>query len=689
MKPLLLAAAVLLATPALARAESTTITMRELPLRGERVLAAASAPRFDMVGLHWRGSGSVEFRTRSFEKHWSSWEPAAPEVEDGPDHPLQPDWHLGNPYWTGASDAIAYRVRGSVTSLRAYFLWSPVDALPPRTLSIAGSPRIIPRASWGADESIRRAPPRYAASLQFALVHHTAGTNSYTAAESAAIVRGIEVYHVKGNGWNDIGYNFLVDRYGQIFEGRYGGVDKNVIGAHAEGFNTGSSGVAVLGTYNDAAPPSAALNALAKLLAWRLDIAHVDPLSTVTVMSGGNPRFLVGVPVFLRAIAGHRDTGFTDCPGNALYAKLATLAAQASATGLPKLYSPSAAGAPGGLVTFRGRLSASLPWTVTVTDPSGAVVATGSGEGTDVYWTWDASQAPQARYAWTISAGGSVTPATGFVGTAPVALALKSAAAKPGTISPDGDGVADKAVVSYTLSTSATVTATLKSADGRQLSTLFQQQVRPGAHSFTFSAAGIADGRYDIVLNATDGKTTVSAVVHVIVDRTVSAFSVTPTVFSPNGDGRFDSISLAFQLARPAHVRVDLKQSSRLVASVVAADDAAGPQALTWDGTTPSGRVPDGSYAAVVTAVSSIGTTTHVLPFRVDTSPPRLRALSFRRLLFRVSEPAQITLIVNGRRYRQSVGGGLFSFHVGSRVRRVAISAQDVAGNVSRTLRFP
>src|SRR5207253_5732205 len=175
--------------------------------------------------------------------------------------------------------AIAYRLRGRVTRLRAYFVWSPVDALPPRTLSVAGSPKIILRSSWGADESIRRAPPRYAVSVQYALVHHTAGTNNYTPADSAAIVRGIEVYHVKANGWNDIGYNFLVDKYGQIFEGRYGGVDKNVIGAHAEGFNTGATGIAVLGTYNDAAPPSAALNALAKLLAWRLDIAHVDPLS--------------------------------------------------------------------------------------------------------------------------------------------------------------------------------------------------------------------------------------------------------------------------------------------------------------------------------------------------------------------------------------------------------------------------
>ena len=122
----------------------------------------------------------------------------------------------------------------------------------------------------------------------------------------------------EGNGWNDIGYNFLVDKYGQVFEGRYGGVDKAVIGAHAEGFNTGSFGVAVLGSYGTSKLTAAAKASLEQLLAWKLDLAHIDPLSTLTWKSGGNPRFASGVPVLLRAISGHRDTGFTDCPGNAL-----------------------------------------------------------------------------------------------------------------------------------------------------------------------------------------------------------------------------------------------------------------------------------------------------------------------------------------------------------------------------------
>ena len=115
-----------------------------------------------------------------------------------------------------------------------------------------GTPPIMPRLSWGADESIRRGPPTYAPAVRFAIVHHTAGRNDYSRAEAAAIVKGIQLFHVQGNGWNDIGYNFLVDRFGTIYEGRFGGIDRNVVGAHALGFNTGSVGIALLGTYGDA-----------------------------------------------------------------------------------------------------------------------------------------------------------------------------------------------------------------------------------------------------------------------------------------------------------------------------------------------------------------------------------------------------------------------------------------------------
>ena len=104
------------------------------------------------------------------------------------------------------------------------------------------------------------------------------------------------LYHVKGNGWNDIGYNALVDRFGTVYEGRFGGIDRNVIGAHAGGFNTGSFGIAVLGDFRTATPPTAAVDALVKTLAWRLDLGHVDPLGTLNGISAGNERFGAGRP---------------------------------------------------------------------------------------------------------------------------------------------------------------------------------------------------------------------------------------------------------------------------------------------------------------------------------------------------------------------------------------------------------
>src|SRR5690348_879279 len=153
-------------TPGAARAE-TSIVARDVPLHGERTLQSSGTPRFDMVGLHWQGSGAVDFRTRSVAGTWSAWHPAAPEAEDGPDHPAQSGWQIGNPYWTGGSNQIAYRLRGRVTRLRTYFIWSEDEQLPMRHLSVAGSPPLIMRSAWGADESIRRAPPRYATAVRF------------------------------------------------------------------------------------------------------------------------------------------------------------------------------------------------------------------------------------------------------------------------------------------------------------------------------------------------------------------------------------------------------------------------------------------------------------------------------------------------------------------------------------------
>jgi hypothetical protein len=189
MKSLLAVVVAALAAPASAFAAGPMLNAQEVPLHAARATAGA-VPRFNMVGLHWRGSGSVSFSTRSAAGGWSSWRKA-----DDDQH-VEHSWHLGNLVWTRAANAIRFRVGGSLTRLRAYYVWSPTERGLLRRTQIVGEPPIILRLSWGADESIRRAAPRYADAVHFAIVHHTAGSNNYSAAQSAAIVRGIQIYHV-------------------------------------------------------------------------------------------------------------------------------------------------------------------------------------------------------------------------------------------------------------------------------------------------------------------------------------------------------------------------------------------------------------------------------------------------------------------------------------------------------------
>src|SRR5262245_55108640 len=563
MKALRLVALVFVLCPSSALASGTSLVARD-------VNPGVNRPqhRFDLVGLHWKGSGVVSFRTRSVAGgRWSAWRDAAPE-DDGPDartHELRVrGWNLGSPYWTGASDRIQVRTFGRVNRVRAYYVRSPVRKARLRTVSKAGSPLILTRASWGADEQIRRKRrPAYADTLRFAVVHHTVGTNSYSRAQSASIVRGIERYHVLANGWDDIGYNFLIDKYGQIFEGRWGGVDRNVVGAHAQGFNQGSVGVALMGTYESTSITPAARAALVRLLAWRLDVAHVDPLSTLSWRSTGNPKFPAGRMVTLRTISGHRDTGFTSCPGSALYGDLPSITRAVAQSGLPKMYFPKATGAPGELVRFTATLTQSLPWTVTVTEPDGNVVASGQGEGTTIDWTWDARTIPAGRYLYAIDAGPTVRPATGVV-TGSTTRSMLTALAKPGLITPNGDGRDDSTLVRYRIREPAVVTATLVDQFGTQITTLFVQSKTTGSYAFRWDATGIADGRYGIVLTARNAigiETT--ATLAVIVDRTLAGFQVSPQVFSPNRDGRLDTTRFSFTLDKPARGTLSIRLGKR------------------------------------------------------------------------------------------------------------------------------
>jgi N-acetylmuramoyl-L-alanine amidase/FlgD Ig-like domain len=682
---LLLAAMVLaLAVPASAFAGLVTMHVSDVPLGASRDLQSAPPQRrFDMLAAHWIGTGSVEYRTRTSGGTWRAWRPADADDRSG-------RWHDGDLDWTGPSTGAAFLVHGDVRRLRSYEIQSRVLAAPVRTTETAGSPAVVTRAEWHANEEIVRARPVIASRLRLAIVHHTAGTNDYTRAQSAAIVRGIELYHVVGNGWNDIGYNFLVDRFGTVYEGRGGGIDQNVVGAHAQGFNVGTVGVALIGNFESATPTAAQQNALVRLLAWRLDVAHVDPESRVLYTSGGNYKFHAGRVVTLRAISGHRDTGPTECPGARAYALLPGLTRRVAATGLPKLYGPEVIGVIGGPVRFRAQLSSALPWTVSVTDRSGATVASGAGTGSLVDWTWSSAGARAGPYTWTIATPGA-RPATGslgaFVGLPSPSLSLRGLASVPAVLAPAPDGSGGAANVTFTLGAPARVVAQLQDAAGSTVATVLES-VRPqGLNEFSWSAGSFPDGRYRLVVTATAVGRSVRKAANLVIDRTLTGLLASTLALSPNGDGVDDTVAVTFTLGQPAPVQVDVLQAGTVIATVFQGALGAGPQTVTWNGTANGAVLAEGTYQLAFTVTDALGDVQQTLPVTIDVTPPVLTVVDAKRLLFTLSEPATVTLLVNGgTRIVAGEPAGTFAVPFAGQVTSVAAQAQDFAGNLSATV---
>jgi len=322
---------------------------------GWRTTRVLRAPRrFDLVGLRWaRGSkAEAQLRARRRGGRWTPWVPLHASGDHGPDGgcgaPAGTD-----PAFVGAADELQLRLRGTPRALRARF----VRALPTATVARrvgarlrrrstarAAQPRqtigppvqVVTRSEWGGDTVPPRAQPAFG-SVQIAFVHHTVTASDYAPEESAAIVLGIARYHRDSNRWNDLGYNFLVDKHGQVFEGRAGGIDAPVVGAQAQGYNSVSTGVACLGTFTEVAQSEVGMDALARLLGWKLTLHGVPVQGVVTVTSAGGAsnRYGSGTPVTFERISGHRDGNATSCPGDVLYGQLADLRLRAARYAAP------------------------------------------------------------------------------------------------------------------------------------------------------------------------------------------------------------------------------------------------------------------------------------------------------------------------------------------------------------------
>ena len=291
--------------------------------------ALSGSEAFTTIGATWVGSGTPEVRAR-VDGSWTSW--TALEANDNGD--TATGRTSSAPVWVGHATDWQARSRGArdlqVVTVDAGT--SPADDLSTRgaAQAAAAQPMVYTRAQWGADESLRGfngsscTTPKYSSTIKVGFVHHTDGANDYTANDTPAVIRGIYAYHVKTNGWCDIGYNFLVDQFGRVWEGRYGGIDKPVIGAHTGGHNVNSFGAALIGTYTSVTPSARMQTALKGLFAWKLGLHHRDPTGTAQLTSagGGTSKYPAGSTNTFNVVSGHRDAGNTACPGDAAYALL-------------------------------------------------------------------------------------------------------------------------------------------------------------------------------------------------------------------------------------------------------------------------------------------------------------------------------------------------------------------------------
>ncbi len=333
---------------------------------------------WDAEGTPEQGAVAVEVRSRT-EEGWSPWEPVPQDLEHAPD-PGSPEASPGRlragtePVVLGAVDRVQARATTEAGQALPELALAVVDpgedteldaarpalepgaqddsaaqttapeadldafavngdnsdkgAEPGLTLAAAraAKPKIFSRAQWGADERLRHAGSLRYGDIQTGFVHHTVNANDYTEAQVPSIIRGIYAYHTQSRGWSDIGYNFLVDRFGKIWEGRYGGIDKPVVGAHTLGYNEVSFAMSAIGNFETVRPPQAVLDAYGRLMAWKLSLHDVAADDMSVAVKGRT----------FRAINGHRDAGSTACPGRYLYARLPdirTLAAELQRAG--------------------------------------------------------------------------------------------------------------------------------------------------------------------------------------------------------------------------------------------------------------------------------------------------------------------------------------------------------------------
>ena len=288
--------------------------------RTEFTTPRVRAPReFDLVGVAGE-MGAVEIRARELDGEWSPW------VETG----------NGDPVYTGGARAVQIRSHEPLDG-ELHYVALPEPGPTPNALrgqadrraTDVSKPKFVSRSAWGANGrggcTPRDRPDT--GRVKAAVVHHTVSTNSYSEAQAPGIVLGICRYHRNANGWDDIGYNALVDRFGNLYEGRGGGVDRAIVGAQAEGHNSETTGIASIGDHRSTGITGPSKRAIVAYIAWKLDLAGLPATgrTRLTSTGGSTTKTPKGERIRVKRIIGHTDLNETECPGTKLRAQIASI----------------------------------------------------------------------------------------------------------------------------------------------------------------------------------------------------------------------------------------------------------------------------------------------------------------------------------------------------------------------------
>jgi flagellar hook assembly protein FlgD len=631
--------------------------------------------RFNLVGFACsRARGTLpkaRYRALSSDGSWSPWRPLDFSRVRGRDGVLRT---VAEPEWTGSARAIQVRGAGA-GAVRATFVNVLGDAtlgdrvsgvLRRAALAVVGrspggvaqatttQPAIVTRKQWGADESWRSGSPRYG-EVKFAVVHHTVGGNTYTREQAASVVRAVYYYHARVCKFSDIGYNFLIDRYGVIYEGRYGGITRAVMGAQALGFNSQSTGVSLMGDFRQVVPPTAAVAALEQFLAWKLDDNHIDPASRVSAYCSDTDKFKGGTTARVAAISAHREVCYTDCPGDAFYAIIGTVRKVVADTGLPKIYgynttpvviSPNGDGV-GDQTLVEFIASEPVDWILTVTNAAGIPVRVLTGNGQTVSVPWDGLDdmgvpVPDGTYVVTATAtgpSGIAREASATVVADTLLPSLTVLPVTPAVVNPDGGVVDSKGTTSYTITEPCAVKAIIRDPAGVAVYALQGWlSETTGDHAVSWDGRTVSggkripviDGVYTLEVTARDaaGNRVVQSV-PVTIDRSLRLGSLPVQYVSPNGDGVADVATLTYTTAKAAKVQLTTERGGSVVLTTPLGKSAPAQYSVDWTGLDAAGApLPDGKYVLILTATATADAAISRAGADavVDTSRPRIVA---------------------------------------------------------------